>query len=650
MTLADYQVQAPLKAFLDRVSEDQDLPKRERKRVARNVLRSYKDYMAQQGLKPKTVNTYITAIQSLASYFEIEITTKFLNLPKPKVQTKAHAWLPETIAKFTKLLEQPMYQAINAIFYQSGLSISDTLDLSYGDIKKEFEAGTVPIQLDFTEKGRHKTQVEFRSFISDESVELLRRHFKASGVPAPEEKLFKISDRAVQDYYVRRAKEMLGSWNNRNPCLLPNVIISGDFKPISEYLPGDYTAEGGTVNQVFCTPFKGSIRTIKASGLLPLKLTDEHLVAVMTMEAHGSNNRRKEFTEQYFKPARIVNPVVIEECAYVKGDYLVVPKLKGTTSATTIDLRKYTRRRGHFLASITLNEDVAWLLGLYVAEGNTTSHRNGRPRAVFNLHIKEIQLAEKIRQILKAVGCSTFTEYLIANNGMKISAYSSILARLLQDICGQGAANKVVPQIIFEHVNLALVKSFIDGYIAGDGYTTLRGGHRGWIEADTKSKALALGLQMLFFRLGYVAGIKTRFIPERVIQGSSVKASLCYVVSAHKPQQSHIRMTDDKVLCPVKSVKEEQYEGFVWNLETDNNVFLASNAIVHNCSPHSVRKAFRKIMVNDGCPESYAEYFMGHDLDSDLRKIYTEMNNDEWRREYAKHKKALSFRLPPGAT
>ena len=45
-------------------------------------------------------------------------------------------------------------------------------------------------------------------------------------------------------------------------------------------------------------------------------------------------------------------------------------------------------------------------------------------------------------------------------------------------------------------------------------------------------------------------------------------------------------------------------------------------------------------------PESYVEYWMGHDIDGDLRKTYTLMSNDQWRAEYAKCTPALAFKLP----
>jgi len=66
------------------------------------------------------------------------------------------------------------------------------------------------------------------------------------------------------------------------------------------------------------------------------------------------------------------------------------------------------------------------------------------------------------------------------------------------------------------------------------------------------------------------------------------------------------------------------------------------------CGPHTLRTAFRTLMVDAGCPETYAEFFMGHNLTSDIKKVYTSKTRDGWRTEYAKYEKAVTFSLDGG--
>jgi integrase len=238
---------APLKLFLDQVAEDQDLPARERKRVARTILRGYVIYLKDHGFLPKSIHGYINPIQSMAAYFEVEgITTRFINMPKAKVKTKPHPWTVTDFEKFMVLLQKPMYQSITSLYWQSGLSVSDEQRILFGGIKDEFEAEVCPICLDFTSEGRHKTGVEFRTFFGPETIELLKRYFKAEGTPEAEDLLFQVTDRAIQKYYAVRAREILGDYPGRNPMsehtlrkkFRTNVVNAGCPESYAEYFMG----------------------------------------------------------------------------------------------------------------------------------------------------------------------------------------------------------------------------------------------------------------------------------------------------------------------------------------------------------------------------------------------------------------------------
>jgi hypothetical protein len=61
------------------------------------------------------------------------------------------------------------------------------------------------------------------------------------------------------------------------------------------------------------------------------------------------------------------------------------------------------------------------------------------------------------------------------------------------------------------------------------------------------------------------------------------------------------------------------------------------------CCPSSLRNGFRTLLVDAGCPESFVEYWMGHNLNQDLRKTYTIKSDDSWRETYRKHEPCLTF-------
>lgn len=236
-----YNVENPLAVFLERVDDDQNLPKKQRCLEDRKILASFVTFLKKNGKKPKTIRTYINAVQSFGSYYDVTLTTKFIGLPKPHVLTKSHPWQRPELEKFIELLAVPSYQSMCSTFAQSGLSIIDTIDLHYIDIKEEFEAGICPIVLDFTKnsKWRHKTEVEFRTFIGSETIELLKRHFKINP-PEDNQPIFPVTDRAVQDYFARRAQKMLGAWPHRNPMSPHSVRKYYRKKMVNNGCPSEY--------------------------------------------------------------------------------------------------------------------------------------------------------------------------------------------------------------------------------------------------------------------------------------------------------------------------------------------------------------------------------------------------------------------------
>lgn len=101
-------------------------------------------------------------------------------------------------------------------------SHQDILRLNYDTIKEEFEKGVVPLCLN---SSGYKTGVDYRTFLEPEAVVLLKKCFQEKP-PALGKPLFPISGRGVQDYLVPRAKEMIGTWQHRNP-MSPQSVRKG---------------------------------------------------------------------------------------------------------------------------------------------------------------------------------------------------------------------------------------------------------------------------------------------------------------------------------------------------------------------------------------------------------------------------------------
>jgi NADH-quinone oxidoreductase B subunit len=56
-----------------------------------------------------------------------------------------------------------------------------------------------------------------------------------------------------------------------------------------------------------------------------------------------------------------------------------------------------------------------------------------------------------------------------------------------------------------------------------------------------------------------------------------------YVLSSRRKVADH-RINPDFIVVPIKKISKVPYSGHVKNLETADNTYLVSNAVVHNCS------------------------------------------------------------------
>jgi len=189
------------------------LPRNQRKRVDRVTLNGFVAWLKDRGYSPKTIRIYVGAVQSLAKYFDIPISLRYVQLPPAQPVNKKHPWTIEGVGDFIALMDKPLYRSIAASILQSGLSLSDLFALKYGDIKEEFEKGTTPICLSLTRK---KTGIAFITFLGYWSVKLLKDYL-ADQKLNDDTPIYNVSSRAAHAYFRKSAQKFAGKFKGRNP-------------------------------------------------------------------------------------------------------------------------------------------------------------------------------------------------------------------------------------------------------------------------------------------------------------------------------------------------------------------------------------------------------------------------------------------------
>jgi NADH:ubiquinone oxidoreductase subunit B-like Fe-S oxidoreductase len=380
-------------------------------------------------------------------------------------------------------------------------------------------------------------------------------------------------------------------------CVPPDTVILGDNKPISDYRVGD-SATGMTgqsrVIQTFDRQFSGMLVEVTGRGMLPLLLTPEHPVLTASRAVQSGKGEYLSGTSWKSAGDVVSAPQVRVEGRFVSPtkthDFLLIPRIKGHVDLRSIPLGPYSTRRGLAILrgrgevpplDFPLNAETAWLLGLYVAEGWTTKNHD----VFLSLGRDERPLAKRIARLVKSLGYSPQLKERETTLVVRFS--SSILARALREWCGHLAEHKKVPDFVLYHENLDILRSFLRGYLKGDSNVTIDKRGPVFDRASTTSKVLALQIQLAYARFGLFARLrKEPRAGTAVIQGRTVKTRDAYSIwlLTSKRKVADFRVDSDYIVVPIRKVARVSYAGHVKNLETSDNTYLVSNAVVHNCS------------------------------------------------------------------
>jgi intein/homing endonuclease len=379
---------------------------------------------------------------------------------------------------------------------------------------------------------------------------------------------------------VEKNIRLAGDKESCGHCILGNTILLGDNKPIQELVYGNQVLSQKGVESIIKTfkhDYKGKLLTIKGAGIIPFSITPEHPLLVATATTYKQNKTKrsiKSFSELTWKKAGDLVPYTSDG-----GNFLVVPKLDGVFDNKTIPLQEFSPR--YKIEEIELDCHLAWLLGLYVAEG--VAGHNIR----YCLGKHEEGLINKTKRIIEEIGYKP--RIYDTRTTTIVNLQSRILARMFAQLCGKGAKNKQIPDIILLHKNPMIINAFIQGYFEGDGNECkVKGKGAVFYRFDTVSKKLIMQLQLLYGRLGKFMAIYTTDNPktENIIEGRLVKVNPTYhgVINSEKPKAHRVRVNENEFLVPLRKIETKDFEGEVYNIETaDTHTYLVSNIVTHNC-------------------------------------------------------------------
>jgi putative pyruvate formate lyase activating enzyme len=278
-----------------------------------------------------------------------------------------------------------------------------------------------------------------------------------------------------------------------------------------------------------------------------------------------------------------------------RGRLEIPPTAQRTVQVEDGLIRFAGEHRPGIPAEIQLDSSVAWLLGIYCAEGHVRvmPDRPNSARLVFSFGPREEKLVRRTSKLLRRV-FGVQPKIVIRRTTVTVEVGKTSVALLFRGLCGTGATAKHVPPPLFR-APIDSVRSYLDGYLAGDGTRTPT-----HLVAQTVSETLAHGLYELGLHFDLLPSIHRWEAPqETVIEGRRVRQSpLSYVKfkqdrfegRRHDDERAKWRDKGAHFLVPIHRIERERYSGPVYNLEVDDaaHSYVASAVAVANCQNHDI--------------------------------------------------------------
>lgn len=362
-----------------------------------------------------------------------------------------------------------------------------------------------------------------------------------------------------------------------SPCFVAGtkVYTVDGFRGIETLKIGDLVlSHNGEFHTVTDTmEHVDSVGTVKIMGAMPITCTDNHPFYCREVKRVRQGSKYKRVLGE---------PIWVKAKDLTPNHYIKYVIPSGTTSEIT--------------------EEEAWLMGRYTADGYiNNTQRSGRP------------VGQKNHKTIFCVGKRKIDEFrkhldqyhACIKNDRTVYKAEIVDVRLmgLCSLCGRGALNKIVPDIII-NAPKNIGEAFLDGYLSGDGYYVQS--TNGW-SATTVSENLTLSIQMLVAKL-YKTRCKAYRVevsPTTVIEGRTVNQHTQYGIRFFKDhrRQDHCMIDETGMWIPVKEgFKESNYQTVVYNIEVDGtHTYNVQGLAVHNCQNLSVSGNRKGLAGNESC-------------------------------------------------
>lgn len=235
---------------------------------------------------------------------------------------------------------------------------------------------------------------------------------------------------------------------------------------------------------------------------------------------------------------------------------------------------------------VQTNEDLMWLLGLYLGDGFIDRSSNGTPRRIYFAIPPKDRAREKLEKKINEVFNLTGVP-----KGISLTINSTILAKLIMNIGFDGTSKKKrIPSWLFGLPKKQKL-AFIEGYLDSDGYISkpkiVKGVQFGQIVFASNNKDLLEDLRLLMISCGLDPLKISTYVKERRLWKGRLKEYICHYLNLNvrgnleKIRQKEL-LEDQIKFVQVKAI-EPIGKKHVYDIEVEGiHNFIANGIVVHN--------------------------------------------------------------------
>lgn len=235
----------------------------------------------------------------------------------------------------------------------------------------------------------------------------------------------------------------------------------------------------------------------------------------------------------------------------------------------------------------SIDEDAAWLAGLFVAEGSRSEDT-----IQISGNVKEEERWNRLKGIATKFGGSATIS--VNGNNQSIRIYGKILNAIIDElVTGKTAIDKGFATVVWRYSD-KFISSMVDGYLSGDGHLE---GNR-WRLGFCRNYNLERDLRTACARLGYALTLNLSSVEYNGKMVPTFRGELRKNRSGHHNERNRNEIVDIR-----KSRCRQVYD---LGVADDPHLFaLASGVLTHNSKPNPMPES-----VKDRCTKAHEYIFL----------------------------------------